>query len=78
LDILTVLVDDVTENPFPVGGAQPQARAGIVVELARSQASNAAQAPVIELVGDQLLPEQGVFLPLTILPGERPERPSNL
>jgi len=53
LDILTVLVDDVTGNPFPVGGVQPQARAGMVVELARSQASNAAQAPVIELVGDQ-------------------------
>jgi len=52
LDILPVLVEIFTKNRFPGGGAQ--AAVGIMLELAGRQPAEAAQAAMIELMGDQL------------------------
>ena len=52
LGILPVLFEHFTENPFTGGGMEPQSAVWIMIELTGSQATDAAQSPVIELVGD--------------------------
>jgi hypothetical protein len=50
LYILSVLVENFTENLFPGGGVQPQPVAGVVVKLAGRQSPDAPETTVVELV----------------------------
>ena len=42
-DIIPVLVENFTENPFPCRGREPEPAAGVMLDLAGSQSPEAAQ-----------------------------------
>ena len=53
LSNLPELLKDLTENPVPRGGVKADVALGVMVNLARGQTTEAAQAAVIEFVGGQ-------------------------